>query len=100
MTRIGLAKMTEHTIGIDISRSCIDAFRLPDEATQRFENTSCGLRALIKWLGTSPVARIVYEPTGPYHRAFEETLSGTFPGCVSKVVEILRRRPPSGLSCA
>ena len=30
------------------------------------------------WRDT-PVARIVFEPTGPYHRAFEKTLSGKFP---------------------
>ena len=71
--------MTEHTIGIDISKSHLDAFRLEDETAQRFENTSRGFRALIKWLGAIPVARIVYEPTGPYHRAFETALSGKAP---------------------
>jgi hypothetical protein len=30
--------MTEHTIGIDISKSCLDAFRLEDRASARFEN--------------------------------------------------------------
>ena len=71
--------MTEHTIGIDISKSHLDAFRLEDETAQRFENTSRGFRALIKWLGAIPVARIVYEPTGPYHRALEKALSGKVP---------------------
>ena len=71
--------MTEGNIGIDISKSHLDAHRLEDETAQRFENTSRGFRALIKWLGAIPVARIVFEPTGPYHRAFEKTLSGKFP---------------------
>jgi len=71
--------MTEHTIGIDISKSHLDAFRLEDRAAERFENSPRGLRALIKWLGTTPLTRIVYEPTGPYHRAFEKALSGNFP---------------------
>ena len=71
--------MTEHTIGIDISKSHLDAFRLEDETAQRFENTSRGFRALIKWLGAIPVARIVFEPTGPYHRALEKALSGKVP---------------------
>jgi len=71
--------MTEHTIGIDISKSHLDAFRLEDETAQRFENTSRGFRALIKWLGAIPVARIVFEPTGPYHRAFDSALSGKVP---------------------
>ena len=70
--------MTEHTIGIDISKSHLDAFRLEDEVTARFENSARGLKALVKWLGTAPVARIVFEPTGPYHRDFEKALSNKF----------------------
>jgi transposase len=71
--------MTEGNIGIDISKSHLDAHRLEDGTAQRFENSPRGFRALIKWLGTTPVARIVFEPTGPYHRAFETALSGKFP---------------------
>lgn len=71
--------MTEYTIGIDISKSHLDAFRQEDQATRQFENTPKGIRALIRWLGKSPVARIVFEPTGPYHRALETALSGKFP---------------------
>lgn len=71
--------MTEHTIGIDISKSHLDAFRLEDGAAQRFENSATGFRALGKWLGKAPVARIVFEPTGPYHKAFEAALGETFP---------------------
>jgi transposase len=55
MTRIGLAKMTEHTIGIDISKTRLDAFRLGDQAARQFENSARGFRALIKWLGQTPV---------------------------------------------
>lgn len=71
--------MTEHTIGIDISKTHFDAFRLEDEAAKRFGNSPRGIGALIKWLDTAPIARIVFEPTGPYHRAFEQALSGKFP---------------------
>jgi transposase len=53
--------MTDHTIGVDISKSHLDAFRLEDGAAQRFENSVAGFRALSKWLGTAPVARIVFE---------------------------------------
>ena len=67
--------MTEHTIGIDISKTHLDAFRLEDQAARQFENAPRGFRALIRWLGQTPVARIVFEPTGPYHRAFETALS-------------------------
>lgn len=71
--------MTDHTIGVDISKSHLDVFRLEDGAAQRFENSAAGFRALRKWLSKAPVARIVFEPTGPYHKAFEVALGKTFP---------------------
>ena len=71
--------MTEHSIGIDISKSHLDAFRLADGASARFENSPRGLRALSGWLGDTAVARVVFEPTGPYHRAFETALAARFP---------------------
>jgi transposase len=74
-----MAKMTEHTIGVDISKSHLDVFRLEDGAARRFENTAAGFRALVKWLGEAPVARIVFEPTGPCHKAFEAAPAGRFP---------------------
>ena len=74
-----MAKLTEHTLGIDISKTHLDVFRLEDQAARRFENAPRGFRALIRWLGQTPVARIVFEPTGPYHRPFETALSGKLP---------------------
>jgi len=74
-----MAKMTQHTIGVDISKAHLDAFRLEDGASHRFENSATGFRALRKWLGRAPIARIVFEPTGPYHKAFETAFSKTFP---------------------
>ena len=71
--------MTDHTIGVDISKSHLDAFRLEDGAAQRFENSAAGFRALSKWLGRAQVARIVFEPTGLYHKAFEAALGEAFP---------------------
>lgn len=71
--------MTNHTIGVDISKAHLDVFRLEDQAAQRFENSSAGFRALRKWLGKVPVARIAFEPTGPYHKAFEAALGEVFP---------------------
>ena len=70
--------MTQHTIGVDISKAHLDAFRLEDGAAHRFENSAAGFRALQKWLGRVPIARIVFEPTGPYHKAFEAAFSKTF----------------------
>jgi len=68
--------MSEHTIGVDISKSHLDAFRLEDSAAQRFDNSAAGFRALTKWLNTTPVARIVFEPTGPYQKAFGRAVQG------------------------
>jgi transposase len=74
-----MAKMTEHNIGMDISNSYLDVFRLENNKAQRFDNSAAGFRALTKWLGEAPVARIVFEPTGPYHKAFEGAFGKTFP---------------------
>jgi len=71
--------MTDHTIGVDISKSHLDVFRLGDQAAARFENSKSGFCAFQKWLSKSLVARIVFEPTGPYHKAFEAALGETFP---------------------
>jgi len=74
-----MEKMTDCSIGVDISKSHLDVFRLEDGATAQFDNAAAGFRALIKWLGKQPIARIVFEPTGPYHRAFEAALDQKFP---------------------
>ncbi|RJT41358.1 IS110 family transposase [Mesorhizobium waimense] len=71
--------MTNDTIGVDISKDHLDAHRLSDGASRRFANDSRGHKALMGWLSPSqldpPSVRIVYEPTGPYHRAFERGLA-------------------------
>lgn len=71
--------MTEHSIGIDISKSHLDVFHLEIQTAKRFENSAHGFRALRKWLSPLTVARVVFEATGPYHRAFEKVFSGKLP---------------------
>jgi len=71
--------MTEHTVGIDISKSHLDVFHLEGHDARRFKNSAGGLRALQKWLTNLSVKRIVYEATGPYHRRLETALSGKLP---------------------
>jgi transposase len=66
--------MTNDTIGVDISKDHLDAHRMSDGASRRFANGKAGHKAFVTWLG-GPGARIVYEPTGPYHRAFERELA-------------------------
>lgn len=67
--------MIPSTIGVDISKDFLDVHRLPDDKARRFDNSKAGHKALIRWLSATPVARIVYEPTGPYHRSFEQALA-------------------------
>jgi len=75
MTSKGVEKMIPSTIGVDISKEFLDVHRLPDDVSERFENTKAGHKKLICWLSKTPIARIVYEPTGPYHRSFEQALA-------------------------
>jgi len=69
-----MEKMKHDTIGVDVSKDHLDAYRLADGAERRFANDKLGHKALIKWLAERPVGRVVFEPTGPYHRAFERAL--------------------------
>jgi transposase len=66
--------MTNDTIGVDISKDHLDAHRMSDGASRHFPNDKAGHTAFVSWLnGVGP--RIIYEPTGPYHRAFERRLA-------------------------
>lgn len=71
--------MTEHTIGVDISKSHLDVFDAERGAAKRFENSISGFQAFAKWLAKARIARVVYEPTGPYHRNFEEHFCDKLP---------------------
>jgi len=62
------------TIGIDVSKTHLDARRLPDGASSRFTNDRRGVRVLIAWCARLEIERVVYEPTGAYHRILEEML--------------------------
>lgn len=66
--------MTNDTIGVDISKDHLDAHRMSDGARCRFANDKAGHRAFVGWAGRCG-ARIVHEPTGPYHRTFERKLA-------------------------
>lgn len=43
---------------------------LSDKATAHFRNNRSGFLDLKVWLSQTHVTRIVYEPTGAYHRDF------------------------------
>ena len=74
MTSRGMEKMKHDTIGVDVSKGHLDAHRLADGATRRFANDKRGHKALIEWLAETPAIRVVFEPTGPYHRGVERAL--------------------------
>ena len=74
MTSRGAEKMNNDTIGVDVSKDHLDAHRLAEGAARRFANDRGGHKALIKWLAQTPRYRVVFEPTGPYHRAVERAL--------------------------
>jgi len=71
--------MTSDSIGADISKDHLDVHRLGSGAAARFPNSSAGFRALTAWLSREGVERAVYEPTGPYHAAFERAFAGRLP---------------------
>ncbi len=71
--------MTDHNIGVDISKALFDAFDLKTGRAAQFTNGKTGFRSFRKWLGGRKIARIVYEATGIYHRAFELALKADFP---------------------
>jgi transposase len=82
--------MTETTIGIDISKATLDVHRLSDGAAAQFGNDKAGFQTLKAWLKGHDLARVVYEPTGPYHRDFEVALQRDLP--LSKVNPLQARR--------
>lgn len=65
--------MRKHTVGVDVSKDYLEAYWAPVGEAKRFTNDAAGLRALIAWLDPR-VERVAYEPSGPWHRAFEDAL--------------------------
>ena len=66
--------MTTHTVGVDVSKDTLDVHLHPTGEDRRFSNDASGFKALVKWLGSRPVERLVFEATGAYHRAFETAM--------------------------
>lgn len=66
--------MIEITIGVDVSKDILDIHLHPIGEDRQFTNDTKGFKALLKWLAGRPVARLVFEATGHYHRTFETTM--------------------------
>lgn len=56
-------------IGIDVSKSHLDAYARPSGESGRFDNDESGRKALRKWLLRFADCHVVMEPTGGYERA-------------------------------
>ena len=63
--------MPDSTVGVDISKTHLDVYVVPAGQAARFSNDAAGFKALIAWVEW-PVRSVTYEPTGRWHRAFEE----------------------------
>ena len=76
--------------GIDVGKSKLDACILDGKRERRFDNTKPGRRALRNWLLRHRVERVVFEPTGRYHRNLHQCLFDA--GLVTVLVNPLRSR--------
>ena len=65
------------TIGIDISKDRLDAYRLSDGQRIQVTNDEPGHKALIGWIGKADPPLVVFEATGAYHRQLEARLGAT-----------------------
>ncbi|MBJ6719545.1 transposase, partial [Bacillus sp. PR5] len=60
---------TSRFVGIDISKSSLDACVLPDGQTVTYQNTAAGIASFLAFLATvDDIERLVLEPTGGYER--------------------------------
>ena len=60
--------------GIDVGKRWLDAHVLDGARERRFDNTKVGRRALRNWLLKHGVERVVFKPTGRFHRNLHQCL--------------------------
>ena len=65
------------TVGIDISKATLDVYLHPQAVARQFTNSAAGIAALLAWLKQCLVSRVIFEPTGAYHRALERQLGNS-----------------------
>ena len=61
--------------GVDISKDTLDAALHPSNQSRSFANDRAGHAALLRWLASHDVRQLIFEATGPYHRALERRLA-------------------------
>jgi transposase len=74
-----MTKMTDDTIGVDISKATLDIHRLSDGNVTSFSNCPAGFKELSRFCAETAVTRVVYEATGAYHRGLERALGTRLP---------------------
>lgn len=62
------------SVGVDISKDTLDIHLHPAGVAKRLANSPAGFKKLIAWLDDYTIIRVVFEPTGAYHHAFERRL--------------------------
>ena len=98
MTSTGAGKRPNSPVGVDISNTHLDVYVGPAGQAARFPNDAAGFTALIAWVAV-PVRAVTDEPTGRWHRAFEEVLlKAGFP--LVRVNPVHARRAPAARLCA
>lgn len=65
------------TIGIDISKDTLDAYRLADNQHIQVANDKVGHKTLVRWIGKHDLQLVVFEATGAYHRNLEAALAAS-----------------------
>lgn len=66
---------TTRFVGIDISKSTLDLYVLPDEQSASFANSAVGIAELLAFLSSlDGIGSIILEPTGGYERRVVEAL--------------------------
>jgi transposase len=63
------------TIGIDISKETVVAYRLPDNQSIQVANDRAGQKTLVRWIRKQNGSLVVFEATGAYHRCLEAVLA-------------------------
>ena len=63
------------TIGIDISKETVVAYRLPDNQSIQVANDRAGQKTLVRWIGKQNGSLVVFAATGAYHRCLEAALA-------------------------
>lgn len=77
---------SERNVGVDVGKNTLDVFILERDTHCQVQNTSDGIKQLIRDLRRLKLTRVLVEATGGYERAFVEA-------CVEKDIPIIVAQP-------